>query len=319
MIIKALKCYNATMQTQVEKLPKSTVKITVTISPDQVKAEREKAIEAAVKKAKIDGFRPGQAPRHLVEPKLDQGELNGAVINKLVPEAFTSALKEHLLRPISDPRIQIKQFGQDQEMVFEAMIAERPEIKLGDYRQALQQLGGKAAVIYGPDGQPASGRTDPHQIGEPAEAKINQVMELILTTCQVEIPPLLVEQEVSKMMARIIDQTQSLGITVEQYLQATNKTPEDLKLDYTRIAEQNLKAEFILQEIAKREEVLVKEEEILEAIKAAPDESARAEMEKPENKLYLLSVLQKSKTLQKLMDLASGKASSSEEKISDGK
>ncbi|MDP2873979.1 MAG: trigger factor [bacterium] len=303
-----------TMQTQIEKLPKSTVKITVTIPQDQVKAEREKAVEAAVKKAKIDGFRPGQAPRHLVEPKLDQGELNGAVINKLVPEAFTAALKEHLLRPISDPRIEIKQFGEDQEMVFEAMIAERPEAKLGDYRQALQGIGGQATVVYGPDGQPLNGKKE-----EAADAKINQVMEIMLKTCQVEVPPLLVEQEVSKMMARIIDQTQSLGITVEQYLQATNKTPEDLKLDYSRIAEQNLKAEFILQEIAKREEVLVKEEEIMEAIKAAPDESARAEMEKPENKLYLLSVLQKSKTLQKLMDLASGKASSSEEKISDGK
>lgn len=294
------------MQTQVEKLPKSTVKITVTIPQDQVKAEREKAIEAAVKKAKIDGFRPGQAPRHLVEPKLDPGELNGAVINKLVPEAFTTALKEHLLRPISDPRIEIKQFGQDQEMVFEAVIAERPEVKLGDYRQALQGIGGRATVVYGPDGQPIGGKKE-----ESADAKINQVMEILLQTCQVEVPPILVEQEVSKMMARIIDQTQSLGITVEQYLQATNKTPEDLKLDYSRIAEQNLRAEFILQELAKREEVLVKEEELMEAIKAAPDESARAEMEKPENKLYLLSVLQKSKTLQKLMDLASGKETSS--------
>lgn len=308
------------MQTQVEKLPKSTVKITVTIPPETVKAEREKAIEAAVKKAKIDGFRPGQAPRYLVEPKLDAGELNGAVINQLVPEAFTSALKEHLIRPISDPRIEIKQFGEDKEMVFEAVVAERPEVNLGDYRQALQRIGGKAAVVYGPDGQPISStKEDPRLTGESADAKINQVMEIMLKTCQVEVPPLLVEQEVAKMMARIIDQTQSLGITVEQYLQATNKTPEDLKLDYSRIAEQNLKAEFILQEIAKREEVLVKEEEIMEAIKAAPDESARAEMEKPENKLYLLSVLQKSKTLQKLMDLASGKVSSSEEKVSDGK
>lgn len=314
MIIKGLKCYNTPMQTQVEKLPKSTVKITVTIPPDQVKAEREKAIEAAVKKAKIDGFRPGQAPRHLVEPRLDQGELNGAVINKLVPEAFTTALKEHLLRPISDPRIEIKQFGQDQEMVFEAVIAERPEVNLGDYRQALQGIGGREAVVYGPDGQPIGGKKE-----DSPEAKINQVMTVLLQACQVEISPLLVEQEVSKMMARIIDQTQSLGITVEQYLQATNKTPEDLRLDYTRIAEQNLKAEFILQELAKREEVLVKEEEIMEAIKAAPDESARAEMEKPENKLYLLSVLQKSKTLQKLLDLASGKGSSIEEKVTDGK
>jgi len=302
------------VQTNVEKLPKSTVKITVTIPPETVKAEREKAIEAAVRRAKIDGFRPGQAPRSLVEPKLDQGEVNGAVINQIVPEAFTNALKEHLIRPISDPKIEIKQFGPDQEMVFEALIAERPEVKLGDYRQALQRLGSRA-VVYGPDGQPVGGKKE-----EAPEAKIDQVMEILLQTSSVEVPPLLVEQEVAKMMARIIDQTQSLGITVEQYLQASNKTPQDLRLDYSRIAEQNLKAEFILQELAKREEVLVKEEEIAEAIKAAPDESTRAEMEKPENKLYLLSVLQKSKTLQKLMDLASGKDSSvAEEKVLNGK
>jgi len=302
------------MQTQVEKLPLSTVKITVTIPQDRIKAEREKAVVEAVKGAEVDGFRKGQAPRHLVEPRLDTGEINGRVINQLLPEAFSSVVKEHLLKPITDPKVEIKEFDYEKGLTFEATIAERPEVKLGNYRQALKDLGarkgtGKSAVVYGPDGQPATSSTSGSEKESTDKLSVGEVMETLIKTASIDLPPLLAEQEVARMMSRLLEQTQALGISIEQYLQSIQKSADDLRLDYTKMAEANLKAEFILQEIAKQEEVVVKEEEINEAVQAAPDESTRAELEKPENKLYLASVLQKSKTIQKLMELAGGQKS----------
>ena len=302
------------METKIERLGKNTTKVIVTVHAEQLKSEREKAVEEAVKNIEISGFRKGQAPRNMAEPKLDQGQINGSVINTILPQAFSAIVKEHLLRPIAEPKIEITQMDYDKGLIFEATIAERPEVKIGDYKASLHKLGeamsqkSNTPIVYGPDGKPTSKEAqDPQEETNNGEPTVAQILEAILSVCEIELPPLIVEQEVARMMSRLLDQTQALGLSVEQYLQSIHKTSDDLKMEYGVMAENNLKAEFAIQEVAKMEEIVVSEDEINEAIKAAPDEESRMEMEKSENKLYIASIIQKSQTLQRLVDIAQGK------------
>jgi len=215
------------------------------------------------------------------------------VVNRLVAESYNAAVKEHLLKPVVAPKVEIIQFEPetDKDFVFKATTAEWPEVKLGDYKSDLAKL---------------------------STPSLNDVLQAVLKTTTVEIPEILLENEVARMLSRLVDQTSRLGLTVEQYLQSQNKTVEQLRTEYSKQAEETLKSELALEEIAKAENIEITDEEVTNAIKAAPDlpageagEKTKQELAKEENKWYIRSVLKRNKTIQRLLDLARQKAPNS--------
>jgi len=78
-----------------------------------------------------------------------------------------------------------------------------------------------------------------------------------------------------------------------------------LRNEYTKIAENNIKAEFVLSELIKKENIEVSDEEIEEMIKAAGDPNL-VKSEDPMQKLYIKSILQKNKLISKLAEEAEG-------------
>lgn len=114
------------MKTKIEKLPKSTVKLTVTIEADSVKKAYEKTLDEAVKTAKIEGFRPGTAPKDIVKEKIGESKLYGDVINDLLETYYPQALKENLVVPVSNPKVEIEVFDPEKDLEFTATVAIRP-------------------------------------------------------------------------------------------------------------------------------------------------------------------------------------------------
>lgn len=267
------------MRSEVTKLDKSQLEIKITVPHSRVGGVFEKVIENAAKEIEIEGFRKGHAPKNLVLEKVDKGKAYGEVVNRIVSETYNAAVKEHLLKPIINPKVEIIQFEPEskKDFIFKAVTTERPEVKLGDYKSELAKLSGSS---------------------------LNEVLQTVLKTTQVEIPEILTEGEVSRMLSRLIDQTAKLGLTIEQYLQSANKTAEQLRAEYAKQAEETLKAELVLDELAKVEKIEVTDSEIEEAIKANPDPKVRKEFEKEENKWYIGSILKRNKTIQKLVELA---------------
>ncbi len=292
------------MQVKVEKLPKATVRLTITVPSDKVKETYDKAIAKLAQSAKVAGFRPGKAPQEMVAEKFDRAAINGEVVNLLVPETYSQALKEHHLHPIAAPKINLKKFEEGQELIFEATLATFPPIEIGNYQEALTKLAPTLpAIVYGPDGKPTQGEK---QAGG-QKGNINEIIEAVLNVCKVEIPPLLVEEEVNRMLSQLLNQTQALGLKVENYLASIGKTSQQIRQEYTRQAEKNIAAEFILGELIKQEGITVSETEIQQAIQAAPDKKSRVEFEKERGKLYIKSVLAKRKLLEKLTNYATEK------------
>jgi len=123
----------------VEKQPKSTIKLTITVPNEVVKKTYEQVLDKLIKDTEVQGFRKGMAPKEKVLEKTDINKLYGEVINELLQANYVQAIKEHQIAPVSNPRVEIKEFHLDKDFEFTAVVPVRPEVKVGDYRKALKE------------------------------------------------------------------------------------------------------------------------------------------------------------------------------------
>ncbi len=85
------------------------------------------------KKAKIPGFRPGKAPKNIVERHYGD-EVKSEVVHRLVTESYMKALEENNLNPVDMPEIEnISTLAKGSPLTFTAVVEVRPNIELGVY------------------------------------------------------------------------------------------------------------------------------------------------------------------------------------------
>src|ERR1700719_2900403 len=115
-----------------EPLPKSQVGMTIEVPAELVDATYERVLNRLASKAKIEGFRPGRAPRQLVEARVGPAALREEVVETIVPEVVQRALKEKALDPIDNPDVQVLEFERGRPARLKATISVMPEVTLGD-------------------------------------------------------------------------------------------------------------------------------------------------------------------------------------------
>ncbi|MFH1367066.1 MAG: trigger factor [Patescibacteria group bacterium] len=123
-----------------------------------------------------------------------------------------------------------------------------------------------------------------------------------------EIPELLMDSELDKMIKELEHDIMSQGMKFEDYLKAVKKTPEDLKKEFTPTAEKRIKTALIIRHIAKEEKIQVTPQEIEAEIKKTKEtyksqpEIAK-QLDSPEYKMYLSNVLASKKVMEFLKNL----------------
>jgi len=121
------------MKAVVEEINPVKKKINIEIEPDSVAKEMDKAIKDVAKKAKIPGFRPGKAPKNVVEKHYGE-EVRSEVMNRLISDSYLMALQEHKLSPVDMPKIEnITTLAKGSSLSFTATVEVRPSISLGTY------------------------------------------------------------------------------------------------------------------------------------------------------------------------------------------
>ena len=85
------------MNIVVEKQPKCVATLRVEIPADKVQGQRDQIVRGYASKARIPGFRPGKAPRAVVEKRFEK-EIAEELNDKLVNEAYDEALKQESLK-----------------------------------------------------------------------------------------------------------------------------------------------------------------------------------------------------------------------------
>ncbi|MFI5282700.1 MAG: trigger factor [Candidatus Dormibacterales bacterium] len=117
---------------EVERLPKSQVGMTIEVPAATVDATYERVLNRLTSRAKIGGFRPGRAPKALVEARLGPGVLREEVVEVLVPDAVQRALAEKDIDPIDNPDVEVLELDRGRPAKLKATISVMPEVKLGD-------------------------------------------------------------------------------------------------------------------------------------------------------------------------------------------
>ncbi len=284
------------MISAIQRLDDNTIKLTITIPADLVRKTWEEVVVETVKNANLAGFRKGKAPKKMVEETIDREKVREEVLKKLLPQLYVEAVKEHNIRPIINPKIHVDSLEDDKDWQFTAHTCETPVIDLGKYKDEVQKITAKSKIII-PGKEPFDSAQDLRE----KQPKFEDIMKTLLDNTKAQIPGLLVEQEVDRLLSQTLDEIKSLGMSLEQYLGSTKKTAQDLRTEYQKRAENDIKLEFILQKIAETEKITVEEKEIEEAIQKAKDDTERKNLQS--NRYLLASILRQQKTLDFLRNL----------------
>ncbi len=111
---------------------------TVTLEIEETYARFQETFDRTLleagKELKIAGFRPGKAPRELVEKSLDRDYVEHRAAQALIAEIYPQVLAEGKLEPVDYPNIEITQLENGKPVLFKAVIEVYPTVKLGKYK-----------------------------------------------------------------------------------------------------------------------------------------------------------------------------------------
>jgi trigger factor len=122
------------MKVQVEKKLESVSTLKIELPAEEVSKEWETIANSFARFAKIPGYRPGKAPRAVIDKRFRK-EIQDEVTKKLVSKSYREAIEQKKLRVASLTNLEDVQFGEDKSMRFQATVVTAPEFKLPDYKK----------------------------------------------------------------------------------------------------------------------------------------------------------------------------------------
>ena len=120
------------MKTEVKKLESNKREISIEVSGDIVKNKFEDVFSQISKEAKIPGFRPGHAPRDILEKKYSS-HAHELVMKELIPELYEQAIDKEGLEVIELPNISDVKLDR-MTLSFKAQVEVSPEIPVKNYK-----------------------------------------------------------------------------------------------------------------------------------------------------------------------------------------
>lgn len=123
------------MSFKVEQLEeKNMVKLVIEATAEEFEAGLNTAYNKSKSKINVPGFRKGKAPRKIIEQLYGQEVFFEDAANAIIPDAYAKACIESELDIVSQPKISVTQLEKGKPFVFEAEVAVRPEVELGNYK-----------------------------------------------------------------------------------------------------------------------------------------------------------------------------------------
>ena len=122
------------MNVTVTPAPRSALNVRVELPPERLDAAISEAVRHLSQRTKIHGFRPGKAPRVVVERIVGAEAVLEEAMDHLVQRAYRDALVEHAILPLAQADVKVEQGEEGKPVIFTATVPIRPEVKLGDYR-----------------------------------------------------------------------------------------------------------------------------------------------------------------------------------------
>ncbi len=120
------------MKSTVEQLSPTRVRINVEVPFAELEPDFDRAFKQLAKQVRLPGFRPGKAPRKLLEARIGRGAVLEQVVNDALPSRYSEAVTTSEVRPLGQPDIEITKLEDNEELVFTAEVDIRPDITIPD-------------------------------------------------------------------------------------------------------------------------------------------------------------------------------------------
>src|SRR5213592_958314 len=127
------------MKVEVETQPGSVSTLQIELPPEEVSKEWDSIANSFARFAKIPGYRPGKAPRAVIEKRFRK-QIQEELTKKLVSKSYHEAVEQQQLRVASLANIEDVQLGEDKSMRFRATVVTAPEFELPQYKNIPVQL-----------------------------------------------------------------------------------------------------------------------------------------------------------------------------------
>lgn len=121
------------VKTSVETLEPVKIKLTVEVEPQRVKKAFDRAARTLAKDVSLPGFRPGKAPRKLLEQRFGIGAIAQAAMEDSISEYYAEALRENAINPVAQPEVDVEHFDEEEGCSFTAVVEVAPEITPPDH------------------------------------------------------------------------------------------------------------------------------------------------------------------------------------------
>jgi trigger factor len=121
------------MQTTNTLLPKSRLQMEFEVPSERLASSLDDAVRRLSQQHRFPGFRPGKAPRPIVENVLGHQAVLDEAVDLLVDAAVREAVRDQEIVPLDSPEVEITQAEEGKPLLFKAVVQVRPEVKLGDY------------------------------------------------------------------------------------------------------------------------------------------------------------------------------------------
>lgn len=122
------------MKVSLEREGTNIVKLAVEVEAERGKKAYEQVCRALSHRVKIPGFRPGKAPRNMIEKTVGVDMIKREALEHLVPEVLGRVIMDEKLDVITEPQIESWKFELGEPLELNARFEVRPDVTLGEYK-----------------------------------------------------------------------------------------------------------------------------------------------------------------------------------------
>lgn len=118
------------MKSTVETLGPTRVKLAVEVPFAELQPSLDRAYRSIAGQLRVPGFRPGRVPPPIIDRRVGRGAVLEEAIRTAVPEQYSAAVREHDVRVIGQPEVDVTELSDGQHLKFTAEVDVRPQITL---------------------------------------------------------------------------------------------------------------------------------------------------------------------------------------------
>jgi trigger factor len=121
------------MQVNAEQTDPCTIVLDISVDEQQVARTFDSVYREFSRYANVPGFRPGKAPRAVLERYVDAGRVRERTLEKLITDSYYKALEEEAITPFRPPRIEPTDLEDKKPYTYKAVVPLEPQVTLGEY------------------------------------------------------------------------------------------------------------------------------------------------------------------------------------------